>query len=126
MGDEHHLASVVCASIHLRGGGGKNTRLSEYMPIPLTKENRGWHSSWLYVRNYADAPLPAYSGRFLMDKLPVWEYGPEKEEQEKLSGLLAAIKLLKHRGLTGAGVVGLPQTEGRPYNGACGPSHWTR
>ena len=36
----------------------------------------------------------------------MWEYGPEKEEREKLSGLLAAIKLLKSRGLTGAGVVG--------------------
>jgi hypothetical protein len=36
----------------------------------------------------------------------VWEYGSEKEEREKLSGLLAGIRLLKNRALTGAGVVG--------------------
>jgi hypothetical protein len=36
----------------------------------------------------------------------MWEYGPEKEERETLSGLLATIKLLKSQGLTGAGVVG--------------------
>ena len=76
------------------------------MPIPLTKDNKGWSSSWFYVKNHGEAPLPAFSGRFLTDKPPVWEYGPEKEEQEKLSGLLAAIKLMKNRGLTGAGVVG--------------------
>lgn len=76
------------------------------MPIPLTKDNKGWYSSWFYVKNHGDAPLPAYSGRFLTDKLPMWEYSPKREEREKLSGLLAAIKLLKNRGLTGAGMVG--------------------
>ena len=107
VGDELHHAPIRCASIHLRGGGsGKNTQAGEYMPIPLTKDNKGWSSSWFYVKNHGEAPLPAFSGRFLTDKPPVWEYGPEKEEVEKLSGLLAAIKLLKNRGLTGASVVG--------------------
>ena len=36
----------------------------------------------------------------------MWEYSPKREELEKLSGLLAAIRLLKSQGLTGAGVVG--------------------
>jgi len=62
VGGELHLAPVRCASIHLRGGGGgKNTWAGEYMSIPLTKDNKGWPSSWFYVKNHGDAPLPAYS-----------------------------------------------------------------
>jgi len=47
---------------------------------PSPKTTKGWSSSWFYVMNHGEAPLPAFTGRFLMDKPPVWEYGLEKEE----------------------------------------------
>ena len=46
------LAVVMgCVSICLRG-----SQPSEYMPIPLSKSNKGWHKLWFYLRNDAAAP----------------------------------------------------------------------
>jgi len=40
-----------CASIRLWG-----SRASEYMFIPLSKSNKGWHKLWFYLKNADDAP----------------------------------------------------------------------
>ena len=40
-----------CVSIRLWG-----SRASEYMSIPLSKSNKGWHKIWFYLRNDAAAP----------------------------------------------------------------------
>ena len=40
-----------CVSIYLRGN-----RSSEYMSIPLSKSNKGWHKLWFYLKNADDAP----------------------------------------------------------------------
>ena len=77
VGDEWHFAPVGCASLRLRGSGG-NTLAEEYMPIALTRgANKGWYSSLFYVKNYADAPLPNYTSRYLTEKAPEWGHSLE-------------------------------------------------
>ena len=90
-----------CASIHLRG-----TRLSEYMSIPLSKSNKGWHKLWFYLRIDAVAPLPIFTGRLIEEAPDAWRYGPIAKEQKRLDDLLKAITTLKGRRLRRTGVVG--------------------
>jgi hypothetical protein len=40
-----------CMSIHLWGG-----RVGGYIPIVLTKSNKGWHKLWFYMKNDVAAP----------------------------------------------------------------------
>ena len=40
-----------CASICVWGN-----RASEYMSIPLSKSNKGWHKLWFYLKNDTAAP----------------------------------------------------------------------
>jgi hypothetical protein len=40
-----------CIGIHLRSG-----RAGGYIPIALTKSNKGWHKLWFYLKNDAVAP----------------------------------------------------------------------
>ena len=49
-----------CASIQVR-----NNWVSEYPPMRLSTSNKGWHSHWIYVKNYAAAPLLAFTGRLI-------------------------------------------------------------
>ena len=67
---------IECASICLRGGNGPNRQVDEYMPVALTKEDKKWHVTWFYVKNYEDAPIPRFSGRIHMEKPRVWGHGP--------------------------------------------------
>lgn len=96
------LARMGCAVIYLR-----SNQVKEYMPMKTTSSNKGWHQQWFYVKNRVDAPLPEYTGRIIEDALAVWAYGPIEKEKTWIQGLLEAIALLKSRGLTGAGVVGV-------------------
>ena len=89
------------ASIHLRGN-----RSSEYMSIPLSKSNKGWHKLWFYLRNNNGAPLPIFTGHLIEEAPDVRRYGPITKEQKRLSDLLKAIATLKGHGLCETGVVG--------------------
>jgi hypothetical protein len=40
-----------CVSIHLWGG-----RAGGYIPIALSRSNKGWHKLWFYLKNDAAAP----------------------------------------------------------------------
>jgi hypothetical protein len=42
------LVRLGCTSIHLRGG-----QAGGYIPIALTKSNKGWHKLWFYMKNDA-------------------------------------------------------------------------
>ena len=64
-----------CASIHLRG-----PRSSEYMSIPLSKSNKGWHKLWFYLRNDTAAPLPIFTGRLIEVAPNAWRFGPIAKE----------------------------------------------
>jgi hypothetical protein len=48
------LVLMGCARIHLRGG-----RAARYIPIALTKSNKGWYKLWFYLKN--DAPASCQS-----------------------------------------------------------------
>ena len=43
------LAAGSC-SLHLCGGRW-NSRVAEYIKIPLTDSNRGWNDEWFYLKN---------------------------------------------------------------------------
>ena len=90
-----------CTSIHLRG-----SRVSEYMSIPLSKSNKGWHKLWFYLKNNTAAPLPIFTGRLLEEVPEVWRYGAIEKEQKRLGSLLKAIVTLKRHGLRVTGVIG--------------------
>ena len=92
---------IRCVSIHLRGSWS-----SEYMSIPLSKSNKGWHKLWFYLRNDAIAPLPIFTGRLIEEAPDLWRYGTIEKEQKRLRDLLKAIATLKGHGLRGTGVIG--------------------
>ena len=91
-----------CVSIRLRSGH----RSSEYMSIPLSKSNKGWHSLWFYLKNDATDSLPLFTAR-LIEEAPVhWKWGPTDKEKRRLEDLIEAIKHLKRCGLCGEGIIG--------------------
>jgi hypothetical protein len=54
----------------------QSSRVSEYMPIPLRKSNKGWRKFWFYLKNDAVVPLPILFGRYIEEASDVWRYGP--------------------------------------------------
>jgi hypothetical protein len=46
---------IGCTSIHLWSG-----RAAGYIPIALTKSNKGWHKLWFYLKNDATAPCQPF------------------------------------------------------------------
>jgi hypothetical protein len=49
-----------CAGIHLQGHWA-----NEYMPLQLSRSNKGWHAQWFYLKNDAAAPLPKFTRRLI-------------------------------------------------------------
>jgi hypothetical protein len=47
---------VGTTSIHLWGN-----RVAQYMSLPLTASNKGWHKQWFYLKNDPAAPLAIFS-----------------------------------------------------------------
>ena len=106
VGNIYQPTPIGCTSIHFRSRGSE-VREEEYMPISLTKgNNKGWHSTWFYVKSYEGASLPFYTGQSPVEKELEWARGPKQKEKENLADYIAAIRYLKRRGLTGGCVVG--------------------
>jgi hypothetical protein len=76
-----------------------------YIPIALTKSNKGWHKLWFYLKNDVVAPLPVFSGHLIEEVPPEWGYGPVEKEKRRLHDLIDAVVLLRTGGVHGAGVV---------------------
>lgn len=97
------LVPMGCVSIRLRQSCSQ-----EYMAIPLSTSNKGWHSDWFYVKNNPTALLPAFMGCHILEVPARWDYGPVDREYRSLvkSGVFTAIQTLKDRGLRGAVVIG--------------------
>jgi Putative gypsy type transposon len=98
---------VGCASIRLRR---KNA--AEYIPCRLPTSNKGWHPEWFYLKN-TSAPslphhrLPEFNYQVFEDIPPQWsQWGVPTKDLRKIEPHLAAVKVLRERGLTAAGVVG--------------------
>ena len=96
---------VGCASIHLR-----STRAGLYPLMRLTTSNKGWHSQWFYIKNDATAPLPSFTGRYILEASESWGWGVQAKEKKHLNGLLTALRTLKERGVKGLGIIGAYHT----------------
>ena len=77
----------------------------------LSTSNKRWHSQRFYVKNDATAPLPAFTGRYILEAPGSWGWGVPGKEKKQLSGLLAVLQTLKQRGVKGSGIMA-PTTRG--------------
>ena len=89
-----------CASIHLR-----NNRANDYLLMRLSTSNKGWHSYWFYVKDDVAAPLPVFSGRIIEEVLGPWKWGVPDKDKKKINDHLAALQILKERGVKGSGII---------------------
>jgi hypothetical protein len=69
-----YMMPIGCASIRLRGN-----RAAQYMSLPLTTSNKGWHKQWFYLRNNPAAPLPLFSDSFIESASKMWVWGLRQE-----------------------------------------------
>ena len=90
-----------CASIHLR-----NNRVNEYPSMHLSTSNKGRHSQWFYVKDDVAAPLPAFYGRIIEEVLGSWKWGVPDKDKKRIKDHLAALQILKERGVKGSGIIG--------------------
>ena len=72
----------------------------------MSTSNKGWHLQWFYVKNDAAAPLPAFTGRYILVAPKSWGWGVKAKGKKHLNGLLAALQTLKERGVNGSGIIG--------------------
>lgn len=87
---EHIVPPMGCTAIQLRFGCAQ-----AYVDLGLKRSNTGWHPSWFYVNNYAEGPLPEFSGQIISEVPWSWGDGSPKKNKRRLSGLLATIAHLK-------------------------------
>ena len=71
----------------------------------LSTSNKGWHSHWFYVKDDVAAPLPAFSGRIIKEVLESWKWGVPNKAKKKIKDHLAALQILKERGVKGSGII---------------------
>ena len=74
-GKQELHAPVECAGIHLR-----HHRAGAYPLMRLSTSNKGWHSQWFYVKNDAAAPLPVFTGRYIVETPGSWGCHGQGEE----------------------------------------------
>ena len=86
--------SVGCVGIHLR-----NNRVNEYPLLHLSTSNKGWHSYWFYVKDDVAAPLPVFSGSIIEEVSGPWKWGVPDKDKKKIKDHLAALQILKLRGV---------------------------
>ena len=94
-----------CASIHLR-----NNRVNDYPLMRLSTSNKGWHSQWFYIKNDVIAPLPVYTERLIEQAPGSWRWGVPDKDKKRIKDHLAALQILKDRGVKGSGIIGAYHT----------------
>ena len=63
-----------------------------------------------YVKDDAAAPLPVFSGRFIMEAPGSWKQGVLVKEKKNINDLLATLQTLKDRGMKGSEIIGAYHT----------------
>ena len=56
------------------------------------------------------APLPVYFGRLIEEVLGSWKWGVSDKDKKRIKGHLAALQILKERGVKGLGIIGAYHT----------------
>ena len=72
----------------------------------LSTSNKGWHSQWFYVKDDVAAPLPAFSERIIEEVSGSWKWGVSDKDKKRIKDHLAALQILKERGIKGSGIIG--------------------
>ena len=104
-----------------------NNRVNEYPPMRLSTSNKGWHSHWFYVKNDATTPLPKFTGCLIEVVSESWRrWGVPEKDKKKIQDHLAAIRILKERGVKGSGIIGAAnEAHASPaHDGAWGVTRW--
>ena len=52
--------------------------------MKTTSSHKGWHQQWFYVKNHADALLPKYTGRTIVEAPEMWTYSPVEKEKKRI------------------------------------------
>ena len=52
------------------------------------------------------APLPVYSGHLIEEVLGSWKWGVPDKDKKRIKDYLAALQILKERGVKGSGIIG--------------------
>ena len=52
------------------------------------------------------APLPVYFGRLIEEVLGSWKWGVPDKDKKRIKDHLAALQILKNRGMKGSGIIG--------------------
>ena len=60
----------------------------------LSTSNKGWHSHWVYLKNYTTAPLPEFTGRLIEEAPDLWKWGVLDKDKKKIKDHLAALQIL--------------------------------
>jgi len=77
----------------------------------LSTSNKGWHSHWFYLKNDATAPLLEFTRRLIEEAPDSWrKWGVPEKDKKKILDHLAAIRILKEKGLKGSGIIGAYHT----------------
>ena len=76
----------------------------------LSTSNKGWHSLWFYVKDDVATPLPVFSGRIIEEVLGSWKWGVPDKDKKRIKDHLAALQILKERGVKGSGIIGAYHT----------------
>jgi hypothetical protein len=74
----------------------------EWIENNLPDNNSGWRSKWFYIVDQLPG-LPRWSGHKPV-KISEWDLGLSSRDTEDLKEILALVKDLKNRGVTGASV----------------------
>ena len=76
----------------------------------LSTSNKGWHSHWFYIKDDIAAPLPAFSGCIIEEVPESWKWGVLDKDKKNIKDHLAALQILKERGVKGSGIIGAYHT----------------
>jgi hypothetical protein len=76
------------------------------MPLKLVSSNKGWYSRWFYLKDYPDAPFPAYTGHGIFEAPTEWKADVSSCDEDKIANHLLTIEILKEHDLKGVGVNG--------------------
>ena len=72
----------------------------------LWTSNKGWHSHWFYVKNDAAAPLLEFTERLIEEVPELWRrWGVLEKDKKKIQDHLAAVRILKERGVKGSEII---------------------
>jgi hypothetical protein len=82
------------ADIYVKSRHGVNP----YFHLSMSESTNGWWKVWFFLRNYADVPLPVFTGSRPIPH-PNWGYGVARRDLRKVQFMHEVIQQLRWEGL---------------------------